>query len=187
MTAGKYHIDISDQQTLLSVKPSDVKTIMRQVLHDEKVAEADISLAIVDNGTIWDLNQRYLCHDSPTDVLSFLLDVEASEEGGVDGPPDESATRPRGSGKKIDGELIVSAEMAVETAEKYGWTARDELVLYIVHGLLHLCGYDDQSDAERKLMRSRERDVLKRWNLSPRETTITEAPVAPDASPSESE
>lgn len=179
MTNGKYHIDISDQQSLLAIDQTELKTILRQVLRDEDVAAADISVAIVDNDTIWDLNQRYLCHDYPTDVLSFLLDVQRTVEddgSGVD--------RRRGFGKSIDGELIVSAEMAIEMAEQYGWTARDEFVLYAVHGLLHLCGYDDLSDRERELMRSRERDVLKRWNLSPRELTIKDSQSASEGSSS---
>ncbi|MDA0833332.1 MAG: rRNA maturation RNase YbeY [Planctomycetota bacterium] len=177
MTSDSYSIDISDQQTYLTVHSSDIEKILHQALSDEQVAAADISVAIVDNETIWDLNQRYLCHDYPTDVLSFLLDVEF--------PNDENnaaENRPRGFGKKIDGELIVSAEMAIETAVKYGWTAHDELVLYIVHGLLHLCGYDDQSDGEREVMRSREREVLQRWNISPHESTMTDASGTPGIS-----
>jgi hypothetical protein len=50
--------------------------------------------------------------------------------------------------------------MAAQTAGRFGWSARDELTLYLVHGLLHLCGYDDRTSRERRIMRGRERAIL---------------------------
>ena len=67
----------------------------------------------------------------------------------------------------MDGELIVSTETAVREAHAHGWLAEDELILYVVHGLLHLCGYDDLTDDARPLMRSRERQMLALWELTP--------------------
>ncbi len=72
----------------------------------------------------------------------------------------DPVARLRGAGRRIDGEVLVSAEMAVQMSARFGWSPRDELTLYLVHGLLHLCGYDDLSPAERRLMRQRERTIL---------------------------
>jgi probable rRNA maturation factor len=143
----------------------------------EGVAVAEISVAIVDDPEIHGINRRFLDHNFPTDVISFLLEGDdtralkppAAEK--VDGRPSTStravragksspADHRRGSGKAIGGEVIISAETARRNAATYRVTARDELDLYLVHGLLHLCGYDDRSPREKRLMRRREAEAL---------------------------
>ena len=57
--------------------------------------------------------------------------------------------------------------MAAQRAAEYQWTPHEELILYLVHGLLHLCGYDDLTPAERRIMRAREKEILAYWNLTP--------------------
>ncbi len=81
----------------------------------------------------------------------------------------------------IEGEVIVSAEMALEMAAQYHWQGSDELCLYLVHGLLHLCGYDDLSPEEQIVMRRRERDILQFWNLTPHYAEDAPAPIAESA------
>jgi probable rRNA maturation factor len=157
-----YSIEIADSQTHLNVDPQELESIARIVLQAEEVAVAELSLAIVDNPTIRALNRQYLGHDYDTDVLSFLLDCEPPDDA------DTSATAshaPRGRGQRIEGEVIVSAEMAVQSAGKFSWSARQELLLYVIHGILHLTGYDDLSDAERQVMRAREHDMLQLCGL----------------------
>ena len=145
--ATRYQIDIDDGQKVLKVDHKRLTEIARELLAAEKCVSATISIALVDNDTIHDLNQRYLQHDYETDVLSFLLECELEPESL---PIPKSA--PRGAGKRIDGEIIVSAEMAKQMAKKYRWQPLDELTLYVVHGLLHLCGYDDLSAKELKTL-----------------------------------
>ena len=67
----------------------------------------------------------------------------------------------------IEGEIIASAEMAAEMASSGQWTAMNELTLYVIHGLLHICGYDDLSPAEQAIMRTRERATLNSLGLNP--------------------
>jgi len=174
-----YFLDISDSQNVLSVDEAFLRELVEKTLEAEQVAEADLSIALVDSPMIRELNIRYLEHDYDTDVLSFLFDSSGGDEAqarkaerdGIPGPP-------RGAGKQIEGEIIVSAEMAVDMARDYGWNARDELALYVVHGLLHLTGYDDLSPREKEIMRGRERAVLAQWNLTPRyaEDSVPPAP-----------
>ncbi|MFN0195915.1 MAG: rRNA maturation RNase YbeY [Planctomycetaceae bacterium] len=171
MPPSPYQVDVSNQQVLLEIDEAALKKIIRGILADERVQSAELSLAIVDNDMIWELNRRYLCHDYPTDVLSFLLDVEMSEEQ-AESQAKGTLPVPRGVGKKIDGELIVSAEMALQTAGKYGWTPQAELILYVIHGVLHLCGYDDLNEKEQALMRSREQDILRRWDITSAEDAV---------------
>ena len=126
---------------------------------------------MVDNAAIRVLNRQHLDHDYETDVLSFLFDCTepTQDEPAVQDSTVKNALverHLRGRGKQIDGEVIVSGEMAAQQADKFGWSPRDEVVLYVVHGLLHLLGYDDKNETETRLMRSRERAILRIWNLS---------------------
>jgi len=160
--SARYAIHVSDEQTHLSVPAGRIRRIARVVLAAEEVSGATISVALVDNGTIHRLNRQHLSHDEATDVLSFLFGSE----------PNASATHaaakgPRGKDCRIDGEVVISAEMALQSAPRFGWSASEELTLYLVHGLLHLCGYDDLTDAERRVMRNREREVLSLLGIRP--------------------
>ncbi len=97
------------------------------------------SIAIVDDPTIQQVNAEELGHDWPTDVISFLLDEEDDF---------------------IEGEVIASAETAKRICAAAGWSAEDELLLYVVHGLLHVAGMDDTNPIERQEMRLMEKDCL---------------------------
>lgn len=121
---------------------------VRRVLKTEDAAPAVVSLAIVDDATMHQLNRRYLDHDYPTDVLSFLLSEEDEEP--------------------LEGEIIVSADTAAAAAEQYGWTLDDELLLYVIHGTLHLVGYDDHAPRDRREMRECEQYFLSGFGLTPR-------------------
>ncbi len=144
--------------------------VSQRVLAEEQVAAAELSIALVDNPRIHQLNREYLNHDYATDVLSFLLDCEPAEEVGS---PQEQPPTLRGQGKRLDGEVIVSTETAMEAAEKFGWSPEEELVLYLIHGILHLLGYDDLCRTEQTVMRSRERAMLTLFNITPPQTSNT--------------
>ena len=139
-------IDVTNQQTNLPVDQRPLKRAVRMILDEESIPEARISIAVVDDPTIHELNRRYLNHDQPTDVLSFLLERSA---------------------RCLEGEVIVSADTALAAAPRFGWSAGDELLLYVIHGTLHLLGCDDERPADRAEMRGRERDCLARFGLQP--------------------
>jgi probable rRNA maturation factor len=140
-------IAIASPQETVPINRKQMREIVRAVLEGEGqgVADADVSLAFVDNPTIHTLNKRYLDHDEPTDVLSFPL----SEPGA----------------RKLSGELVIGAEVAQAQAQERGHDVQVELALYVIHGLLHLCGFDDKSDAAAAQMRERERHYLKQLGL----------------------
>jgi probable rRNA maturation factor len=116
-----------------------MREVVRAVLNGEGVRDAEISLAFVDDPTIRQLNQRYLKHDEATDVLSFPL-------GETKG--------------RLAGELVIGAEVAMAQARSRGHELQAELTLYVIHGLLHLCGFDDKTPAAVSKMRKRERHYL---------------------------
>ena len=97
------------------------------------------SIAIVDDPTIHRLNHKHLDHDWPTDVISFVFDNDAGN---------------------VDGEIIASHDTAARMALQAGWTTADELLLYVIHGLLHLAGLNDITPEDRTVMRNAEHDCL---------------------------
>src|SRR5205807_687343 len=138
-------IAIATPQEVVPVDRRRVREVVRAVLDGEGIADAEISLAFVDDPTIHQLNKRYLQHDEPTDVLSFPL----SEPGA----------------KRLAGELVLGAEVAKAQAEARGHDVQAELALYVIHGLLHLCGHDDKTAEAAAAMRRRERHYLKELGL----------------------
>lgn len=141
-----YSIAIADEQQRLTIDPARLRRAVRQILQDAGIASAEISLALVDDPTIHGLNRQYLAHDTPTDVISFVLDQE-------DG--------------RLAGEVIVSTDTAATTAARLGWPAEDEVLLYVVHGTLHLVGHDDQDPQSLAAMRQAERHYLAAFGLEP--------------------
>ena len=177
-----YDIEVADNQDCLTISRERVLQIVRVTLEAEQIASASISVAIVDNPTIHELNRQYLSHDYETDVLSFLLDEFPpacdDEFHSDDGIPNEldlatNAAASRGrAGWTINGEVIVSSQMACDLAPDYDADPLHELTLYIVHGLLHLCGYDDLTADELPFMRARECAVFELLGLAPPQRAI---------------
>lgn len=145
----RYQIDVANEQTLLAVDESRLRAAVAEVLSDARQTAATVSVAVVDDATIHELNRTYLQHDYPTDVLSFSLAAP---------------------GEPIDGQIVVSAETARGQAADWGWSAEHELLLYVVHGALHLTGYDDQTRADAHEMRAAERKILARLHVEFPET-----------------
>ena len=122
-----------------------LKNAGRAVLEGERVKEAKVTLAFVNNAHIHRLNKQYLNHDEPTDVLTFPY----TEPGA----------------KKLEGEVVIGYEIAQEYAADRGHDVGLELILYVVHGCLHLCGYDDRDKNSSAEMRTKEREYLTKLGL----------------------
>ena len=135
-----------NQQSLLRIDEARLRKVLTYLFQQAGYTTGEISLAAVDNAAIHAVNREHLAHDYPTDVISFVF---------TDEPP------------LLDGEVIASAEYALGEATRYGWPAEDELLLYFVHGALHLIGYDDTTPAAAQLMRAQERQLLAAFDLHP--------------------
>jgi probable rRNA maturation factor len=118
------------------------------VLAEAGIKAGEISVGIVTDQRMHELNRQYLQHDYPTDVLSFVLE--------------------QGDNGSLDGEIIVSADYAAREAERFGWTTDDELLLYVIHGSLHLVGHDDHTPDGRAAMREAETQHLAEFGLQHR-------------------
>ncbi len=142
-------IEIANEQSAHAFDEARLTEAVRGVLQAANIRSAEISIAIVDDARMHALNRQYLAHDYPTDVLSFVL--ERDEAAGT-----------------LDGEIIASADFAAREAARYGWTTGDELLLYVIHGCLHLVGHDDQTPEGRAAMGEAEARVLAEFGLTHR-------------------
>ena len=115
--------------------------------------DAEVSVLLVDDATIRELNSEYRSKDYATDVLSFPLEEEtvAGEEPVVIGGPAE----------RMLGDIVISIETAQKQATEYGHSVERELTFLAVHGLLHLLGHDhEKSEEAEKIMRSEEKRIM---------------------------
>ncbi len=163
--SAHYQILISNDQSAVAISEDELRRVATLTLQTEGVVSAEISLAIVNDPAIHKVNRDYLRHDSPTDVISFLLDSGTADPPTVLSIDVQSR---RGAGRWLHGDVILSAETALREAAEYGWEPQSEICLYLVHGLLHLCGYDDLTDDEQTVMRTREREILNELGMTPR-------------------
>ncbi len=165
--AGAYQFAWDNRQRgKVAVDRKGLLRVARIVLADENVASAMIGVLLVGNDEMRAINNESLGHDYPTDVLSFSYsDGVAAPENSADSVG--RGAKRRGCGLALEGDIVLGAAYAVETALEYGWSVDEELSLYLAHGLLHLCGYDDLSPAEKRIMRRREREVLALAGLTP--------------------
>lgn len=108
-----------------------LRRLVEHVLAEEAVRLHYLGIVLADHATVLELNQTYLDHDYLTDVLSFPL----STDTGV-----------------VDGEVYVDLDTAAERHAEFGGTFEDEAFRYVVHGLLHLIGYDDATADEKAAM-----------------------------------
>ncbi len=124
-----------------------LKSAAKAVLEGENVSRAKVTFAFVNSPHIHRLNKQYLDHDEPTDVLTFPY------------------SGPVKTGQLLEGEVVIGYEVAKEYAADRGHGVDLELLLYVVHGCLHLCGYDDTTDERSAVMRAKERHYLTRLDL----------------------
>ena len=135
-----FEISVANQQSRHPVDEEQLCGAVRAVLRDSKFTSASISVAVVDDAAIQELNRRFLNHDWPTDVLSFVLDEQNDH---------------------LDGEVIISADTAATAAAEAAWPAAAEQSLYVIHGTLHLVGYRDKTLTEARKMRAAEAKYLR--------------------------
>jgi probable rRNA maturation factor len=134
-------------------EPLDLEAFERLgafVLRMEEAPDAvELSVALVDDDEIATLNEHYRGVAGPTDVLSF----------GCDDPCPAASDEPI-----TIGDVIIAPDVAQRQAAELGTTVEDELDLLLVHGVLHLLGYDHGSDADATAMQARERALLDAWS-----------------------
>jgi len=133
-------ITIKNLQNKLPVRQTKIKNLVLKVIKKEGAGRTGwINLCFVDNRRIKKFNAKFLKNNSATDVLAFNL----------------------GKGKSIIlADIMISTDIAITHAAKFKTTPDYELSLYVVHGILHILGFDDKTSAGAKLMRKKENQYV---------------------------
>lgn len=136
---------IVDDQVAMPVQTTRLVEAAVMAAQHRGCQTGEIGIRVTEDAEIQHVNRTHLQHDYPTDVISF---------GYLHQPP------------RVEGELVVSAETAARTAVDLCWIAANELILYVVHGTLHLCGMDDQQPEARIEMRQAEMSVMQKLGIA---------------------
>jgi len=107
-----------------------------------KDVETDLSIQFLAPGRMAEINQSYLQHEGPTDVITFDLSEDATE--------------------MVMGEILICPEVAAKQAQEFETSWHEETVRYVIHGLLHLKGFDDLESEKRRIMKQHENRWMKK-------------------------
>ncbi len=159
-------IDIftADEQRDVALDLERWSELARAALDDEGVRGlVEVSLIFTDEVTMAGMNMQFMGKPGPTDVLSFPIDGEPepggrSPDSGGTGPGDP----PTPDIPQLLGDIVVCPAVAARNAVDHEQTTEDEIALLIVHGVLHLLGWDHEIDEEAERMEQRERELLAR-------------------------
>lgn len=145
------------------VNPWAAKRAVTETLRCEGES-GEVSVAFVDDVRMRQLNERYRGVARATDVLAFPLrdDEEGPGEGGPARRSKTSRLTLPGEGGKFLGEIVISIDTAVRQGKEFRQSLEREVALYLIHGTLHLLGFDDADVRGSRLMRKKEKEVLTR-------------------------
>ena len=130
--------------------------VKESLRYEEFDPECEVSLSIVSNDEIQEINKQFREIDAPTDVLSFpLLTVEEGEQADVNE-----------NNEIMLGDIIISIDKAKAQAEEYGHGLRRELAFLTAHSMLHLMGYDHMEEEEQKEMFKKQDDILNNLGIT---------------------
>ena len=141
-------IELADEQETIQIPEDRIKAAVNAVLAKDAIQNAEMSIALVTDETIHGINRQFLSHDWPTDVISFPLS---------DSPA------------KLEGEIVLSTDTAKREAARVegDWDEQKEVLLYVIHGSLHLIGFDDHCDEDLAEMRAAEVECLRAIGIEP--------------------
>jgi len=131
-------------ETNETIDIKDIETLLNNTVKFLSIEEAIFNVIIVDDEKIHEINREYRNVDRPTDVISFALEDDKTMTSEV----------------RILGDIYVSIDTARRQAYEYYNTEKEELRFLIIHGLLHLLGYDHMNESDEKEMMSLEEEVL---------------------------
>ncbi|MCY8465120.1 rRNA maturation RNase YbeY [Bacillus atrophaeus] len=151
-------IDIIDEtESVAEEMLKEVEKLLQFAAEREGVQDqAEVSVTIVTNDEIQQINKEYRGKDTPTDVISFALEEEGEDEVeivGAEMPP-------------VLGDIIISVDRTREQAEEYGHSFLRELGFLAVHGFLHLLGYDHMTKEQEEEMFTKQKDLLDNYGLT---------------------
>ncbi|KHF41883.1 rRNA maturation RNase YbeY [Halalkalibacter okhensis] len=152
-------VDFTDETNSISDEQHQLieSVILKTAELEGLKGEVEVSVTVVDEKRIQEINREYREKDQPTDVISFALNEQDDDEPEFVYAEDMP---------NILGDIIISSVHIKRQAEEYGHSFERELGFLTVHGMLHLLGYDHMTDADEKEMFSRQEDILTAYGLT---------------------
>lgn len=138
---------IYKEKMIYKIDNQSIRSICLKFTKFYHLPHQELHVHFVTTETICSLHKDYFDDPTPTDCISFPMD-----EGDIEAFP-------------ILGEIFICPETAARYTEKHGGEFKDEITLYLVHGLLHLIGFDDLTPNEKRKMRREEKKFLSYLNL----------------------
>ena len=138
---------IANRQRTKKISTQHMRQITTALLAELKVADADLGIALVGAKEMARVNWQFLQHEGSTDVITF---------------DHAEATTSLKDASRIHGELFICVDDAIAQAKQFGSTWQSEVVRYVVHGVLHLLGYDDLQPELRRVMKREENRLVRR-------------------------
>ena len=139
-------IFIKNQQSTIPIEVKRIRKMAKSILSFLNIPNHELSILLLDDKGITEINKKYLNRNRPTNVISFSL--TEGEFGSIN--------------PQVLGDVVISVEKALEQAEINGKTPGEEISFLLIHGILHLLGYDHiRGKGERKRMRGKEKEVYK--------------------------
>lgn len=162
-------VDINNCQDSIEIDP-EIEEFMENCILTGLKAEGisipvEVSILLVDDNHIRELNKTYRGIDAPTDVLSFPM-LEFESDDGKREITDVMNDAEKDGDTVILGDIVISVERALNQAREYNHSFLREMGFLLIHGLLHLLGYDHMDEGERLEMRQKEESILKMLNLT---------------------
>ena len=148
-------INEADESLLSDAAASVLEEMAAAVLREEtpRGEEYEVTLLLVDDEHMQELNLQYRGINAPTDVLSFSQQEQGPEEPQYEDP----------GGEVLLGDIVVSVETAARQGQEKGHTLAEEIMFLTIHGLLHLLGYDHGEPGEEAKMWARQEEIWQRW------------------------
>jgi rRNA maturation RNase YbeY len=138
----QYHIETDDP---LPMHSDSAKQVVTSVLESEGITDGNVNIILTNDERVRQLKKQFFDIDVFTDVISFNLEDE---------------------GEHLEGEIYISWDRVIENASTFKVSNNNELKRIIIHGILHLCGYDDQTPNDKKKMQELENKYLEVNNIS---------------------
>lgn len=126
------------------LKKLTIHKLIHQLKSELGFSINSLEISFVHSSQMISVNRSYLKHNYSTDIITFQYSNDKNN---------------------IDGEIIISDEVASKNAKRFRTTASEEIIRLIIHGVLHLLGYDDQNAGDKKLMKEIENSLVAKYNL----------------------
>lgn len=161
---GDVEVFCIDEQTDCRLDLDVWRELVLSALRDEGVSgQAELTVVFVDEGHMATLNAQYMGKTGPTDVLAFPIDAVEAEIANGPGAITRGPDRPDIDFSDLPlllGDVVVCPTMAQKQFHDHAGTFYDEMALLLVHGVLHIMGYDHMEQDDRRIMQQRERNIL---------------------------